>query len=388
MRITKIIDQSVPICSEMSNAFIRFAEMTVSAVAIVTDVIREGKPLVGFGFNSNGRYSQSGILRTRIIPRLLQAPRSSLLDDSEANFDPLKAWRVMMSNEKPGGHGERAVAVAAVDMALWDIVAKIEEKPLYRVLAARYGDGTSDPEVHVYAAGGYYTAGGIRVLREEMRRYLDLGYETVKMKIGGTTLKEDIQRIEAVLQVIGKENSLAADANGRFDLQTAMEYSNALARYDLKWYEEPGDPLDFELLRNVASSSATPIATGENLFSFQDSRNLIRYGGLKPERDFLQMDPALSYGLVEYLRILEILKQAGWSARRCIPHGGHQMALHVAAGLQLGGNESYPEVFQPFGGFADGYAVRKGRVKIPEEPGIGIELKSNLYRVFREMIDK
>ncbi|MBI3280130.1 MAG: mandelate racemase, partial [Acidobacteria bacterium] len=175
------------------------------------------------------------------------------------------------------------------------------------------------------------------------------------------------------------------DANGRFDTATALAYARALAPYGLKWYEEPGDPLDYALNAEVAAASATPIATGENLFSLQDSRNLIRYGGLRRERDWLQMDPALSYGLVEYLRILDMLRHEGWSARRSIPHGGHQFALQIAAGLGLGGNESYPGVFQPFGGFADGYAIENGRVRIPDLPGIGIEGKSTLRPLFEAL---
>jgi L-alanine-DL-glutamate epimerase-like enolase superfamily enzyme len=178
---------------------------------------------------------------------------------------------------------------------------------------------------------------------------------------------------------------LAVDANGRFDLATALEYARALAPYRLRWYEEPGDPLDYELLAQVAKESKTPMATGENLFSLEESRNLVRYGGLDRTGDFLQMDPALSYGLVEYLRTLRMLEDAGWSSRRLIPHGGHQMSLHIAAGLGLGGNEAYPGVFLPFGGFADEPAVQDGHVRLPDVPGIGIERNSDLYEVFRTL---
>ena len=276
--------------------------------------------------------------------------------------------------------------VSVLDMAFWDLASKIENKPLYRLLADRFRDGTADVEVYVYAAGGYYYPGKeLATLRDEMQRYLDLGYDTVKMKIGGATLVDDLKRIEAVLRLLPSGRALAVDANGRFDLATACEYARALAPYGLKWYEEPGDPLDFDLNREVAFESATPIATGENLFSMQDARNLIRYGGLTPERDFLQMDPALSYGLVEYLRTIEMLVENDWSARRCIPHGGHQFALHIAAGLGLGGNESYPGVFEPFGGFADNVPVRDGRVRLPETPGIGIEAKAELMKVFTDL---
>ena len=386
MRITAIRHRSVPISSAISNAFISFSEMTLSAVAVLTDVVRDGRVVVGYGFNSNGRYAQSGILQERVVPRLMKAAPSDLLTDDGQNFDPFKAWRIMMTNEKPGGHGERSVAVGTVDMALWDLVAKIENKPLYRVLADRYRGGVVDREVAVYAAGGYYYPGkGITALQDEIHRYLDLGYDTVKIKIGGASLEEDLQRIEAVLKLVDRGDQLAVDANGRFDLPTALRYAEALAPYQLKWYEEPGDPLDYALNAEVCKVSATPIGTGENLFSMQDSRNLIRYGGMRKERDFLQMDPALSYGLVEYLRTLEMLEKNGWSPRRCIPHGGHQMALHIAAGLGLGGNESYPGVFEPFGGFADGVPIERGKARLSDAPGIGIEEKAALLPIYEEL---
>lgn len=386
MRITAIRDVVVPLRSEMRNAYISFDEMTASAVAVHTDVMRNGRLVIGYGFNSNGRYAQSGIMRDRLIPRLLNAQPAALLDQRGGNLDPARAWAVMMTNEKPGGHGERSVAVGTLDMALWDAVAKIDEKPLYRVLADRYRGGQTEADVYVYAAGGYYYPGRqVSGLLEEMHRYLDLGYSTVKIKIGGASLSEDLARIEAVLKMLSPGQALAVDANGRFDRATALEYAAALNPYRLKWYEEPCDPLDFEVLGEAVEASTNPVATGENLFSLQDARNLIRYGGMNPARDYLQFDPVLGYGLVEYLRILEMLDAHGWSPRRCVPHGGHQMALHAAAGLGLHGNESYPGVFQPFGGFADGVPVVDGRVRLPDAPGIGIERKQDLFEVFRDL---
>ncbi|HYV26271.1 MAG TPA: enolase C-terminal domain-like protein, partial [Candidatus Eisenbacteria bacterium] len=316
----------------------------------------------------------------------LKAAPESLLDKTGENVDPVRAWEKMMANEKPGGHGERSVAVGTLDMALWDLAAKIEGKPLYKLLAERFRNGAADPDVYVYAAGGYYYPGkDIGALLNEIRGYLAAGYNTVKIKIGGEPLKDDLRRIEAVLGLLKPGQDLAVDANGRFDLKMAVAYAEALNAYKLKWYEEPCDPLDYEVTSKVAKVSKNPVATGENLFSFWDSLNLIRYGGLDPKRDYLQMDPALSYGLVEYFRILEMLREHGWSPERCIPHGGHQMALHVAAGLGLHGNESYPGVFQPFGGFADDVPVINSKVRLPDAPGIGIELKKSLQMVFQPL---
>lgn len=425
MKIKAIHHATKPMDSQIRNAFIDFSEMSTSTVAVVSDQIRNGKPLVGYGFCSNGRYSQRGIIEDRLIPRLMNAESAALLNENEDNIDPHRCWEIMMKNEKPGGHGERSVAVGTLDMALWDLAAKIADVPLYRYLADRYtcgqaGDRTvragqsaedpagqpngpsveqrtgdsveqytgslSDPRVYVYAAGGYYYPGkGIDALRDEIRGYLDAGYETVKLKIGGAGLKEDLHRIETVIKETGSGNRVAVDANGRFNLMTALEYNRALEPLDLKWYEEAGDPLDFLLQSVLSEASTLPMATGENLFSMTDTRNLLRFAGLNPRRDFLQVDPVLSYGVVEYLRILELLPGFGWSPDRCIPHGGHQMALHIAAAFGLHGNESYPGVFQPFGGFHDSAKIEDGYVTVPDAPGIGFELNNRLYTVFQSL---
>jgi D(-)-tartrate dehydratase len=389
MRIVQIQEATASIASDIRNAYIDFSAMDVSVVKITTDVVRGGAPVVGYGFNSNGRYSASGILRSRILPRLEAAAPEALVDEERDNFDPAKAWALMMANEKPGGHGERSVGVGVVDMALWDVVAKIEEKPLHRLLAERFGSGEAEERAFVYAAGGYYYPGKDNTaLQDEMRGYLDLGYDTVKMKIGGAPLDEDLRRIEAVIEVLdGDAGRLAVDANGRFDLDTAVAYAKALEPYGLRWYEEAGDPLDFQLQATLAEYYSGPMATGENLFSHQDARNLLRYGGMRPDRDILQFDPALSYGLVEYLRTLQAMGRAGWSPRRCIPHGGHQFALSIAAGLGLGGNESYPGIFKPFGGFADDAPVEGGMVQLTEVPGIGFEAKSQLMDLYGELFE-
>lgn len=380
MKIVDIIESTRPIKSDIRNAYIDFSKMTLSLVAVVTDVIRDGKPVIGYGFNSNGRYGQGSLIRERFRPRVLEAKTESLLSESGDNIDPHKVWTCMMNNEKPGGHGERSVAVGTIDMAVWDAVAKIEQKPLYELLAQRYGNGVANPRVFVYAAGGYYHPGkGLDGLRSEMASYLERGYSVVKMKIGGASIAEDMERIEAVLKMLQPGQQLAVDANGRFDLKTAIDYGKALSAYPLFWYEEAGDPLDYELQAKLGESYQGSLATGENLFSMQDARNLIRHGGMRPDRDYLQFDCALSYGLVEYLRTLDMLKEHGWSPSRCIPHGGHQMSLAIAAGLGLGGNESYPDLFQPYGGFPDGVKVQHGYVNLPALPGIGFEGKADLY---------
>jgi L-alanine-DL-glutamate epimerase-like enolase superfamily enzyme len=387
VRIVDVREVTRPIASPIRNAYIDFSKMTTSLVAVVTDVVRDGRRVVGYGFNSNGRYGQGGLIRERFRPRILEAAPASLLDATAENLDPDRVWAAMMTNEKPGGHGERSVAVGTIDMAVWDAVAKIAGQPLFRLLAER-GGIAADARVFVYAAGGYYYPGkDDAALRAEMRGYLDRGYTVVKMKIGGAPIEEDHRRIETVLAEIDGQARLAVDANGRFDLETAIAYAKMLAPYDLFWLEEAGDPLDFQLQAALAEFYPGPMATGENLFSHQDARNLIRYGGMRPDRDWLQFDCALSYGLCEYLRTLRVLADAGWSWRRCVPHGGHQMSLNIAAGLGLGGNENYPDLFQPYGGFPDGVRVEDGHITMPDLPGIGFEGNAELYRVMKALSD-
>ena len=388
MKITNIIEDTKSISSNIKNAYIDFSKMTISLVAVCSDIKKNGKPVIGYGFNSNGRYGQGPLIRERFRPRLLEASPEDIINEEGNNFDPHKMWDIMMKNEKPGGHGERSVAVGTIDMAIWDLVSKIEEKPLYQVLAERYGNGQPNREVFVYAAGGYYWPDqGLSGLTDEIKKYLDLGYSVVKKKIGGASLSEDCKRIEAILDILGPDDQLAVDANGRFDLETAINYGKALSQYNLFWYEEPGDPLDFELHKQLSQNYMGSIATGENLFSVQDARNLIRYAGMRKEKDWLQFDCALSYGLVEYLKIIEMLKKHDWDISRCIPHGGHQMSLAIAAGLGLGGNESYPDLFQPYGGFPDGVKVENSFVNLPEINGIGFEGKSDLFAVMKKMTD-
>ncbi|WP_413733434.1 mandelate racemase/muconate lactonizing enzyme family protein [Sodalis sp. RH21] len=387
MRITDVVEITKPIASPIRNAYIDFSKMTTSLVAVVTDVIKDGRRVVGYGFNSNGRYGQGGLIRERFRDRILLADPHSVLNDAGDNLDPHRLWAAMMANEKPGGHGERSVAVGTLDMAIWDAVAKIAGAPLFRMLAQMNGV-QANPRVFVYAAGGYYYPGkDLAALRQEMRGYLNRGYNVVKMKIGGADIAEDRRRIDAVLDEIGSDARLAVDANGRFDLETGIAYAKMLRDYPLFWFEEAGDPLDYSLQAALAGFYPGPMATGENLFSHQDARNLLRYGAMRPDRDYLQFDCALSYGLVEYLRTLEVLKQFGWSPSRCVPHGGHQMSLNIAAGLGLGGNESYPDLFQPYGGFPDSVTVENGYITMPELPGIGFEGKADLISVMRELAE-
>ena len=316
MKIVDIREKTVPISSPIRNAYIDFSKMTLSLVAVVTDVVRDGKPVVGYGFNSNGRYGQGQLMRERFMPAHARSrPGIAAGRQRRATSTRTRSGPRCSRNEKPGGHGERSVAIGTIDMAVWDAVAKIEGKPLFQLLADRYGDGTPNRKVFVYAAGGYYYPGKDDAqLKDEMRSYLDRGYSVVKMKIGGASLAEDLRRIESVLSILRRR---PAPVRGRQrPLRPGHRHrlrQGAVAATTCSGTRKPATRSTTSCRPTLRNYYAKPMATGENLFSMQDARNLIRYGGMRPDRDWLQFDCALSYGLVEYLRTLDMLQQHGWS---------------------------------------------------------------------------
>jgi len=387
MRIVDIRECAIPLNSSIRNSSIDFSEMTTSVVAVLTDVVRDGKPVTGFAFNSTGRYACGAAMRARFIPRVLGADPKSLLDEDEQNFDPGKILAAMMQREKSGGHSERSIGIGTIEVAVWDAVAKIAGKPLHRLLAERYNGGKTAGTVFCYVGGGWYFPGQtVKDLQDEMRRHLDAGYTMVKMKVGGIPLAEDVRRVEAVKSILPAGAQLAVDANSKFGRDEALAYAQALAPFGLRWFEEPCDPLDYALLAEIASNYAPPLSTGENLFSTQDVENLVRFGGLRPDRnDVIQVDPPQAYGIVQYARTVAMLERHGWPRSALFPHGGNQMSLAIAGGFGLGGAESYPGVFGAFGGFADDARLHDGRLALSERPGIGFEGQSALYAIMREL---
>lgn len=386
MKIVGIREAAVPLKTNMRNAVFDFSEMTTSVVAVITDVVRDGRPVVGYAFNSTGRYACGAQMRDRFIPRILKADPDALLDAGGANFDPAKILACMMQREKPGGHTERSVATGTIEVAVWDAVAKIEGEPLHRTLAKRYNGGRFADRVPCYVGGGWYHPGqGPGHLQDEIRGRLAEGYTTMKIKVGGASIPEDLERVEAALGIVASSAHLAVDANAAFDRERALAYAKALAPYRLRWFEEPTDPLDYALLAEVAAVYDSPIGTGENLFSTQDVQNLVRFGGLRADRDILQTDVPQSYGIAQFSRTLAMLEAQGWSRRSVFPHGGNQMTLHVVGGFGLGGCEAYPGVFGIFAGFADDAKVEDGWLALPQRPGIGFEGQNELYAVMREL---
>lgn len=387
MRIVDIREVAIPLNSSIRNAVFDFSEMTTSVVAVITDVIRDGKPIIGFAFNSTGRYACGAQMRDRLIPRIMKANPESLLNDAGNNLDPEKILSCMMQREKPGGHTERSVAVGTIEVAIWDAVAKIEGLPLHVTLANQFSGGKVRKEIPCYVGGGWYAPNkGIPQLLEEIQSRLDQGYTTMKIKVGGAPIEEDIARVEASLKIVGGGQNLAVDANAGLSPERALAYAKALQPYQLRWFEEPTDPLDFALLAEIVDIYSAPIGTGENLFSTQDIRNLVQFGGLRKETDIIQIDIPQSYGIVQFSRTLKMLEDRGWGRHSIFPHGGNQMTLAIVAGFGLGGCEAYPGTFGVFAGFADDSQVANGKINLSERPGIGFEGQNALYEIMRNIV--
>ncbi len=388
MRILDIREKAIELKLNMRNAVFSFDTMTTSIVAVLTDVVRDGKPVVGYAFNSTGRYACGAQMRERFIPRILQKDPDELIDEERGNFDPAVIIKSMMVGEKPGGDMERSVGIGTIETAIWDAMAKIEEKPLYKLIAERCNPNPVDSTIFCYVGGGWYHPGQtVDDLKDEMKKHLDEGYTLVKTKVGGLPLDQDLDRIDAILSILDGGHQLAVDANCGLSSERALSYAEALKPYNLKWFEEPVHPIDFEGLSQFVSAYENPVATGENLFSQEELRNLLRHGGFRSDLDYVQIDVPQSYGIQNCAESIDIMGQFGWKPDRLVPHGGNQMSLAVALGFGMKICESYPHVFGVFSGYADNARVENGYMPAPTLPGIGFEGQNDLFALFKSIMD-
>ena len=258
-------------------------------------------------------------------------------------------------------------AIAGVDIALWDIKGKAANLPVYKLL------GGYRSRVPCYVTGAYYQDGKtVSDLVEECQGYLVIGYDAIKLKIGGLSVAEDVERVSAVRDAVGADVDIMVDANEGYDVPTAIQAARALEPLGVRWLEEPVHWYDrVDGLRQVADATSIPIASGEQALHRWDARDLVMRGGIK----VMQFDCTRSAGITECLKI------AGLCAAQNVGlalHHDPQVHGHVVAAVANGEIlETFPDSARdPIWAelFSVRPEIRDGQMQLLDRPGWGLEL--------------
>jgi D-galactarolactone cycloisomerase len=267
-----------------------------------------------------------------------------------------------------GGKPQLMAAIAGIDIALWDVKAQAAGQPLWRLL------GSSDPSVLAYASGGYYGPDGeanIDGLVAEMTAYSEAGFGAVKMKVGGLTLAEDVDRVRAVRTAL-PEVDIMLDANSAYDVPAAIDAARAFEPLRIHWFEEPAAWFDPVFgLAAIGKETSIPLASGEREPHRFACRDLIDHTPIR----YMQFDCTRAGGITEWLRVAEYAAARGVLMA---PHHDPQIHGHLVASASNGYIlEVFPDpVRDPVwqGLFAEGPTIRNGRVLLPDRPGLGFTL--------------
>ncbi len=309
-------------------------------------------------------------------------------------------WELMHRRAYKHARGGIVIAaISGIDIALWDLRGKMAGMPLWQML------GGYRKRVPAYATGGFYSEGkGVKELVREMQAYVKHGFRAVKMKVGRNagiemsplrvmddrgrcevTLQEDLARVAAVRDAIGPDVKLMVDANGAWDVATAVKMGRAMEKYDIYWYEEPVWPDDVAGSVEVASKVGIAIAGYETCsYGIVDFNDYIRARAVH----FVQPDVAWAGGLTESLKIAHMAQAANMPIA---PHI-HGSAVAVAAAVHLLGavrNGSMAETVYPAHALMtelvkEPFNVdKKGEIELPDTPGLGIELDPKVVKKYR-----
>ena len=285
-----------------------------------------------------------------------------------------RLWRKMYSGWcHPAAAGEAVRAMSFIDIAIWDIIGKVLGQPVYRLL------GGDRDRVPAYVGGGYYEPGKtIEDLQEEMLGYLSLGYNAVKMKVGGLDLKEDAERVRAVREAIGADVKLMVDANHAWTSYQAITFSRMVEEQDLFWFEEPVPATDYEGGAEVCRALDIPVATGENEYLRWGFRDLIKHRAA----DIIQADPAICGGFTEWRKIAAI---ATANNMPLAPHGHGNIGAHAVASIPEGLIvETYPGLQSQQSEIIELFPVENGEIILPQEPGLGIVVNEDVLDQHRK----
>lgn len=302
------------------------------------------------------------------ILALLQEPLAAALAGADAEAPEAARVRLEAMLHWGGRGGATALALSAVDMALWDLFGRRAGRPLWRLL------GGHDPSVACYA-GGVDLGFTVDELKRQADGFLEAGHRAIKMKVGRPNLSEDVARVEAMRRHLGEDFPLMADANMKWKVHEAVAAARALAPYRLVWLEEPIDPDDFEGHRRVVEEGGVPIATGENLRSVAEFRRLIAGGGVS----FPEPDVTNCGGVAAFMKVAHLAEAFHLPVTS---HGAHDATVHCLAAtsaasfLEIHGFSLDPWIAEPV-------VVREGRVTAPDRPGHGIAFDTDRLATHR-----
>jgi len=264
--------------------------------------------------------------------------------------------------------GIASFAMAAIDIALWDLKGKLAGEPLWRML------GGHDNRVPAYA-GGIDLLLPMDGLREQTRQNLDRGFRAIKMKVGRDRLAEDVERVATMRELLGPDIPLMVDANMRWTVDQSIKASHAFAEHDVYWLEEPTIPDDVEGHVRILREGALPVATGENLHTIYEFQKIMAAGGVS----FPEPDVSNCGGITPWLKVAHMAEAFNLPVTT---HGVHDLHVHLLAAIP---NASYLEA-HGFGleafirepvGIEDGFATA------PDRPGHGVEFDWDAIEVHR-----
>jgi L-alanine-DL-glutamate epimerase-like enolase superfamily enzyme len=355
----KILDVSVesyraPIDPPIRNGRYSYASHDLCLVTVRTD---DG--LVGYGLGDGGVGLESAAAMTRAT---VESLRPALL-----GRDPLRTeqiWSEMWIPKLLGRRGFTTRVVSAIDLALWDLKGKALGLSIARLLG-RYHDS-----LPVYLAGGYYRESkGLNDLATEMESFVEDGVTAVKMKIGGASQREDLERVRIVRETIGEDVKLMVDANNGYRYHEALAVARKLERHDVYWFEEPLMPDDYAGHARLAAMTSIPIAAGENEYTRYGFRDLIEHGSAS----ILNPDVQFVGGVTEYMKVAALAQAHDLPLA---PHGIPELHVHLAAATPNSLIVEYARVGDdPLleSIFAERLALVGGRVAPPDTPGFGID---------------
>jgi L-alanine-DL-glutamate epimerase-like enolase superfamily enzyme len=293
--------------------------------------------------------------------------RHNLIAQDSRNIEFL--WHNMWHQHHYAGRGAPvSFAIAAVDTALWDLKGRALGQPLWQLL------GGFDPRVKVYA-GNIDLNLPVQELLEGASKSIDAGHCSVKMRLGKSTLAEDLARVEEMRKHIGDDIELMADANEAWTIDKAVRATQRLSEFDLLWLEEPLKPDDFPGYAHLRQKSPVPLAAGENLHTLAEFRQLITFGGV----DFPEPDLTTCGGITPFMKVARLAEAHNLPL---ISHGAHQLHIHLLAASP---NAAYLEV-HAFGlerFMADTFEIDQGYAMAPDRNGHGIEFDFDALRQFQ-----